>query len=275
MEEHRSPLEESVSYVLARAGFAPEIGVILGSFLGPFTERIENRIEIPYGEIPHFLRATAPDHAGVLVLGTVGGRRVACLSGRFHHYEGYSYEQLTLPIRFLRRLGVRQTIVTNVSGAINLSYRPGDVVVLRDHIKLFGDSPLTGPNDESFGPRCPLMRSVYDPALRKLAWELGRDMPFRVHEGVYFFFPGPQFETASEIAAARLLGGDLAGMSTVPEVITAAHCGMPILGLSLVVNMAEGVADMPITGEEIQAVIDRTTGPFADYIAQIIERMEG
>ncbi|MBR0081322.1 MAG: purine-nucleoside phosphorylase [Clostridia bacterium] len=267
-------LEEAANFVLARAGFAPEIGVILGSCLGPFADTIRDRVEIPYETIPHFLRSTAPDHAGILVLGTVGGKRVACLSGRFHRYEGYDYEQLTLPIRFLKQLGVRQTIVTNISGAINPAYRPGDVVVMRDHIKLFGDSPLIGPNDEMFGPRCPTMRSVYAPSLRNLALALAPASGLTVHEGVYFFFPGPQFETASEIAAARILGGDLAGMSTVPEVITAAHCGMPILGLSVVVNMAEGVAETPITGAEINAVIERTTGPFSNYLGKIIERME-
>lgn len=271
---NRAMIEESVRYVLDRAGFVPEIGIILGSCLGPFAARIENRVEIPYREIPHFLQSTAPNHAGVLVLGTVEGRRVVCFSGRFHHYEGYDYAQLTFPVRFLKVLGAKAVIVTNISGGINPAYKSGDVVVIRDHIKLFGSSPLTGPNDDEFGPRFPKMRDAYTPALRRLALDCAKDSKLTVHEGVYFFFPGPQFETAGEIAAAHLLGGDLAGMSTVPEVITAVHCGMPVLGLAVVSNMAEGVSDEPITDEGMDAVAQMIKGEFSDYVAAIIRRME-
>ena len=229
---------------------------------------------IPYEEIPGFLRATAPSHAGKLILGTVQGKRVVCLSGRFHRYEGYSYEQLSIPIRFLQQLGTKATILTNAVGAINPNYRPGDVMVIRDHIKLFGDSPLLGANEDSFGPRFPSMRNAYTPALRALARDAAKGSPLTVHEGVYFFFPGPQFETPSEIRAAGLLGGDAAGMSTVTEAITAAHCGMPILGLSVVVNMAEGISETSITDEQIDAVAAGVSGPFSDYLERIIGRME-
>lgn len=269
----RSYFEEAVSVVAARAGFVPEIGVILGSGLGGFCDSIESPVEILYEKIPGFLRATASMHAGKLVLGTLCGKRIACLSGRFHHYEGYSYEQLCIPIRFLHCLGVKRTILTNIVGAINPAYRPGDVMILRDHIKLFGDSPLTGANDSEFGPRCPKMRNVYAPSLRALAKDAALASPLTVHEGVYFFFPGPQFETAAEIRAAGLLGGDVAGMSTVPEAIAAAHCGMPILGLSLVVNMAEGVWDAPIENDAINAVLS-DAGTFYSYLKDIIKRME-
>lgn len=274
MVDSRSGFTDGVELVLSRAGFVPKIGVILGSCLGPFAERIEDPVVIPYEEIPGFLRATAPSHAGKLILGTVQGKRVVCLSGRFHRYEGYSYEQLSIPIRFLQQLGTKATILTNAVGAINPNYRPGDVMVIRDHIKLFGDSPLLGANEDSFGPRFPSMRNAYTPALRALARDVAKGSPLTVHEGVYFFFPGPQFETPSEIRAAGLLGGDAAGMSTVTEAITAAHCGMPILGLSVVVNMAEGISETSITDEQIDAVAAGVSGPFSDYLERIIGRME-
>ncbi len=261
--------------VLSRAGFAPDIAVVLGSCLGPFADRIEHPIVMDYRDIPHFLVSTAPSHAGKLIFGTVAGKKVVCLSGRFHRYEGYSYEQLSIPIRMLHCLGVKATILTNAAGAINLSYKPGDVMVIADHIKLFGDSPLMGPNADEFGVRFPDMTTAYTPALRRLALDCAKTSRVTVHEGVYFFFPGPQFESPSEIRAARILGGDAAGMSTVPEAITAAHCHMPLLGLSVMVNMAAGVLDTPISGEEIDAVGALIAGDFSDYVETIIGRMEG
>ena len=265
---------EAADFILARAGFAPEIGVILGSCLGPFAARIEAPVVIDYTEIPHFLRSTAPSHAGKLLLGTVKGKRVVCFSGRFHAYEGYSMPELALPIRVLKCLGVKAVIVTNAAGAINFDYRPGDVMVIQDHIKLFSDSPLTGANLDKFGPRFPAMTEAYTPALRRLALDCAKGSPLTVHEGTYFYFPGPQFETAGEIKAARILGGDAAGMSTVPEAITAAHCGLPLLGLSVMVNMAAGMTEQPISGAEIDAVGTMIAGDFSDYVETIIERME-
>ncbi len=264
----------AADYIKSHIGFAPEIAVVLGSCLGPFADRIEHPITIDYRDIPHFLVSTAPSHAGKLILGTVAGKKVVCLSGRFHRYEGYSYEQLSIPIRMLHCLGVRATILTNAAGAINLSYQPGDVMVIADHIKLFGDSPLMGPNAEEFGERFPDISAVYTPALRRLALDCAGDARVTVHEGVYFFFPGPQFESPSEIKAARILGGDAAGMSTVPEAITAAHCHMPLLGLSVMVNMAAGVSDAPISGEQIDKVGALIAGDFSDYVETIIGRME-
>ncbi len=261
---------ESADSILARAGFVPEIGVILGSCLGPFAERIENPVVIDYREIPNFLVSTAPSHAGKLILGTVAGRRVVCMAGRFHAYEGYTFEQLALPIRVMKCLGVKAVLLTNAAGAINERYRPGDVMVIRDHIKLFWGSPLTGPNLDEFGPRFPDMTTAYTPALRAYALQIAANAKVRVHEGTYFYFPGPQFETPGEIRAARILGGDAAGMSTVPEAITAAHCGMPLLGLSVMVNMAAGVGKGPITNEEIDAVGALIAGDFSDYVTDLI-----
>lgn len=264
----------AADFIQSQAGFSPEIAVILGTNLGSLSDRIESPVVIPYREIPNFLVSTAPSHAGKLILGTLAGRRVVCMSGRFHHYEGYTYRQLSIPIRVLHCLGVKAVILTNAAGAINPSYQPGDIMIIKDHIKLFGDSPLTGENDAEFGCRFPDMTRAYTPSLRKLALECAASFPLTVHEGVYFFFPGPQFESPSEIRAARVLGGDAAGMSTAPEAITAAHCGMPLLGLSMMVNMAAGVLTDPISEEEIDRVSASVLGPFSDYLEAIVKQME-
>ena len=264
---------KSADYILQRAGFVPEIAIVLGSCLGPFAQRIEQPVVIPYSEIPNFLISTAPSHAGKLVLGTVGGKRVVCMAGRFHHYEGYTYEQLAIPVRVFKCLGVKAVILTNAAGAINLDYKPGDVMVIRDHIKLFGDSPLTGRNIEEFGERFPSMTETYTQDLRTIALKCAESSSLKVHEGVYFFFPGPQFETASEIRAARILGGDAAGMSTVPDAITAAHCGMPLLALSVMVNMAAGIGKTPITQEQIDSIGEMIAGGFSDYVESIIREI--
>ncbi|MDO5112512.1 MAG: purine-nucleoside phosphorylase [Clostridia bacterium] len=265
--------QQSADYIRERAGFTPEVAVILGSCLGPFAKRIEDPVVIDYKDIPNFLVSTAPSHAGKLILGTVAGRKVVCMSGRFHTYEGYDFEQLVIPIRVLKCLGVRATILTNAAGAINTDYRPGDVMIIKDHIKLTGPSPLRGPNIEEFGPRFFDISRMYTPALRELARECAKGSGVTVHEGVYFFFTGPQFETPAEIRAARILGGDAAGMSTVTEALTAAHCGMPLLGLSVMVNMAAGVLDMPITDAEVDANGAMIAGAFSDYVEKIIARM--
>ncbi len=264
----------AANFIRSKAGFSPEIAVILGTNLGSLSDRIESPVVIPYREIPNFLVSTAPSHAGKLILGTLGGKRVVCMSGRFHHYEGYTYRELSIPIRVLHCLGVKAAILTNAAGAINPSYQPGDIMIIKDHIKLFGDSPLAGENDSEFGCRFPDMTRAYTPDLRKLALECAAAFPLTVHEGVYFFFPGPQFESPSEIRAARVLGGDAAGMSTAPEAITAAHCGMPLLGLSLMVNMAAGVLPDPISEEEIDRVSASVLGPFSDYLESIVKQME-
>lgn len=264
----------AADYVISRAGFCPDIAVVLGTSLGSFAERIIDPVVIDYRDIPHFLISTAPSHAGKLVLGTVAGKKIACMAGRFHHYEGYSYQELSRSIRMLHCLGVKAAILTNAAGAINTSYKPSDVMVIRDHIKLFGDSPLLGENAEEFGPRFPDISNAYSKAFRKLALECAKDTELTVHEGVYFFFPGPQFESPSEIRAARLLGGDAAGMSTVPEVITAAHCGMPVLGLSVMVNMAAGVLEDLVSIDEINKVSSFISVHFTDYLEKILQRME-
>lgn len=264
---------ESVDYIRKFVPWEPEIAVVLGSFLGPFADTVEDPIVIDYRDIPNFLVSTVKGHAGKLIFGTVAGRRVVCMSGRFHYYEGYDFEQLVIPIRLFKLLGVSATILTNAAGAVNAAYQPGDVMIVTDHIKLAGASPMRGRNVDAFGPRFFDVTRMYTPELRKLALDCAAGTGLTVHEGVYMFFTGPQYETPAEIRAARILGADAVGMSTVTEALTAAHCGMPLLCLSVMTNMASGVLDIPLTTGEVLETAGRIAGPFSDYIIKIIDRM--
>ena len=266
--------EKSAEYVRSRAPFQPEIAIVLGSCLGPFADSIENPVSIDYAEIPNFLVSTAPSHAGKLIFGTVGGRRVVCMSGRFHYYEGYDFEQLTIPVRLFKLLGVKTTILTNAAGAINTSYRPGDVMIVADHIKMTGASPLRGANVSEFGPRFFDVTRMYTPELRKLAKTCAAKLGFSVQEGVYFFMPGPQFETPAEIRTIRTLGGDAVGMSTVTEALTAAHCGLPLLGISVITNMAAGITGEAVSGEEVNETGAAVAERFSRYLEKILEEMD-
>jgi purine-nucleoside phosphorylase len=266
--------KKSADYIRSvSGGFQPELGIVLGTGLGEYDRNIENRIEIPYGDIPNFLVSTAPDHAGKLILGTIEGHKVCCMSGRFHSYEGYSFEQLALPVRVMKVLGIQRLILTNAAGAINTSYSVGDIMVIKDHIKLTGASPLAGPNIPEFGQRFFDIGNMYDKELRTLALNCADATSLTIREGVYFFFTGPQYETPAEIRAARILGGDAAGMSTVTEALTAAHCGIPVLGLSVMTNMAAGVLDQPLTAEEVTETSLRVAGEFERYFTEILRRL--
>ena len=206
MNEPYEFYEAGADYVRTRMPFAPQIAVILGSSLGPFAERLQNTVEIDYHEVPNFPVSTAPGHAGKLMFGELAGKKLVCLAGRFHSYEGYDFEQLTQPVRLLKLLGVRALIVTNAAGGVNLAYHRGDFMLIADHIKLNGSSPMRGRNVDEFGPRFFDVTRMYTPELRELAKSCAAKLGFSVHEGVYFFMPGPQFETPAEIRAIRLLG---------------------------------------------------------------------
>ena len=262
--------QKSADFLKTQVDWTPEIAIVLGSCLGPFAQAIEDPVAVDYADIPNFLVSTVASHAGKLIFGTVSGRRVVCMSGRFHSYEGYDFEQLVIPIRVMKLLGVRATILTNAAGAVNTGYRPGDVMVISDHIKLNGNSPLRGPNVDEFGPRFFDVSRMYTPELRQVALDCARETSLRVHEGVYMFFPGPQFETPAEIRAARLLGADAVGMSTVTEALTAAHCGMPLLALSVMTNMAAGVLDRPLTNTEVDETARMISGEFSEYMKHIV-----
>lgn len=263
----------AADFLREKVGFAPEIGIVLGSCLGPFAAEIEDPVAVDYKDIPNFLVSTVDSHAGKLIFGTVAGKKVVCMSGRFHTYEGYDFEQLVIPVRVLKLLGIKTLILTNAAGAVNTGYQPGDVMVVADHIKLTDPSPLRGPNVEEFGPRFFDMCSAYTPELRKLALRCAEGTGLTVHEGVYFFTTGPQFETPAEIRAIRSLGGDAVGMSTVTEVLTAAHCGLPTLALSVMTNMAAGVLDRPLTTDEVDETAKTIEVRFSRYMRNILEAL--
>ena len=254
--------------------FAPQIAVILGSSLGPFAENLRAAVEIDYHDIPNFPVSTAPGHAGKLIFGELAGKKLVCLAGRFHSYEGYAFEQLTQPVRLLKQLGARTLIVTNAAGGVTLGYRPGDFMLIADQIKLNGASPLRGQNLDEFGPRFFDTTRMYTPELRTLAKRCAAELGIDVKEGVYFFMPGPQFETPAEIRAIRILGGDAVGMSTVTEALTAAHCGLPLLGISVITNMAAGITGGAVTGEEVNETGAAVAERFSRYLTKIVEEMD-
>ena len=265
--------QKSADYIRAIVPWRPEVAVVLGSFLGPFADAIEDPIVIEYGDIPNFLVSTVQGHAGKLIFGTVAGRRVVCMSGRFHSYEGYDFEQLVIPVRLFRLLGAKALIMTNAAGAVNTEYRPGDIMLVSDHIKLTGNSPLRGRNIDAFGPRFFDVSHMYTPELRALARDCAEGTGLTLREGVYMLFTGPQFETPAEIRAARILGADAVGMSTVTEALTAAHCGMPLLCLSVMTNMAAGVLDQPLTQEEVLETATIVAARLSVCLKKIIERI--
>ncbi len=229
------------------------IGVVLGSGLGAFADTLEDKVETPYSEIAGWPASTAVGHAGKLVEGRIGDTKVIALAGRAHLYEGYSAQQVTFGIRELARRGVTSLILTNAAGGINEKYRPGDLVLISDHINLLGTNPLTGPNDDLIGPRFPDMTEAYSREYREIAKRAGHELGIVLEEGVYVAVPGPSYETPAEIRYMRIIGADLVGMSTVPETIVANHMGMKVLAISCVTNAAAGILAQKLVHEEVLA----------------------
>ena len=262
---------QAADYIRGIIRETPDVAVVLGSAMGPFTNKIRNTVEIDYADIPNFPVSTVAFHAGKLVFGTLGAKKVLCMSGRFHAYEGYNAVLLSMPVRVFHLLGVKQTILTNAAGAVNLSYSPGDVMIISDHIKLSSQSPMIGPNIPAFGDRFFDVSDMYTASLRKTALNCAKHSPLRFHEGVYMYFAGPQFETPAEIRMARILGADAVGMSTVPEALTAAHCGMPVLGFSVITNMAAGIVkEATLSHEEVANTMAVVNERFSDYLEEVI-----
>ena len=244
--------QQSADAIRAKIGdFQPKVAMILGSGLGYMGDIVENAIAVPYGEIPHFKMSTAPGHKGQLVFGTLEGKNVAVMQGRMHHYEGYSYEEVAYAVRVLRLLGCDTLIVTNAAGCVNMDWKAGDLMLITDQIKIFMESPLRGENLPEFGVRFPDASHLYTPALREVARKAAGELNIDLKEGVYMYFPGPQYETPAEVRFARIAGADAVGMSTAPEVIVAGHCGMQVLGFTLLSNMAAGILDQPLSEEEV------------------------
>jgi len=249
------------------------MALVLGSGLGAFADEFENAAKIPYIDIPHFPRSTAIGHAGQLVIGTVGEIPVAGMQGRVHLYEGYSAKDVAFPIRVFARMGVTAMILTNAAGGIKREFTQGQLVVIKDHINLQGVSPLTGPNDDRFGPRFPDMTVAYDRRFREMAVGQGNRNHIGLYEGVYAALAGPSYETPAEIRYLRAIGADLVGMSTVPEVIAARHSGMRVLGISCVTNAAAGILDQPLDHKEVLETTERVRGQFIALLKNVIPRI--
>jgi purine-nucleoside phosphorylase len=265
--------QASAAYLKEKLGsFQPKVAMVLGSGLGYLGDVVENPIVVPYADIPHFKHSTAPGHKGQLVFGRLAGKDVAVMQGRMHHYEGYSYEEVSYAVRVLRLLGCETLFVTNAAGGVNWTFKAGDLMLITDQIKIFMESPLRGENLPEFGPRFPDSSYLYTPKLQDLARKQARKLDMDLKEGVYMYFPGPQYETPAEIRMARALGADAVGMSTAPEVITAAHCGMEILGFTLVSNMAAGVLPQPLSEKE---VLDAAAAARDRFSALVLACLEG
>lgn len=265
-------LNESADYIKTLLpGFKSDVAVILGSGLGYLADEVKGGAILDYATIPHFKVSTAPGHAGRLVMGDFHGKNVIMMQGRMHLYEGYTMRDVVYPIRVLKLLGVKKLILTNAAGAVNAEYNVGDLMLIKDHIKLVPQSPLIGDNIDELGTRFPDMTYTYDPALREVAKSAAAELDVTLREGVYMYFTGPQFETPAEVRAARILGADANGMSTVPEAIAANHCGIKVLGISLMTNMAAGMLDQPLSGEEVNAAAEEAKPRFSALVKKIIE----
>lgn len=265
--------ESAATFILSQTNLRPQIGLVLGSGLGSFADDLTDAVRVPYAHIPTFPRSTAIGHAGQLVIGKSGDIPVAVMQGRVHLYEGYSAAEVGFPTRVLGRSGIRALILTNAAGGINVEYGQGALVILRDHINLQGQNPLTGANDERFGLRFPDMSYTYSKRYREIALEEAKKLSIQPCDGVYAALAGPSYETPAEIRYLRAIGADLVGMSTVPEAIVARQMGMNILAISCVTNMAAGILDKPLVHEEVLDVGRRVMGEFIGLLRAVLPRI--
>lgn len=267
-------VKTSSKYILSIIKVVPSIAVILGSGLNSYHEKLEDKIEIPYSDIPDFPQATAIGHKSKLVFGKLKNKYVIMMCGRFHCYEGYSMEQSAFPVYVFKEMGVKTLVVTNASGSINTEFETGELMLINDHIKLAMESPLHGKNVDELGPRFNDMTYAYTPRLIELAKEAAYGLDITLREGVYAYMSGPSYETPAEIRALRVLGADAVGMSTVSEVIAASHCGLNVLGISLLTNMAAGILDQPLSHHEVLDASEKGSDDFARLVDTVIERIE-
>lgn len=264
---------QASQYIKERIKSSPKIALILGSALGSIADEIEDPVVIKYEDIPHFLKSTVEGHKGELVVGKLNGKDVLCMSGRFHYYEGYSFEELAIPIRVFNLLGIKTVILTNAAGGVNLDFKTGDIMLIKDHIKLVEGSPLRGKNLDEMGPRFPDISNLYDREYQDIARKVSKEIDLDLKEGVYFYMPGPQFETPREIRAIRVLGGDAVGMSTVTESIVCGHCGIKVLAFSLISNMAAGI-EKEVNHEMVQEVGRKASSKFKLLIREVIPYLD-
>ncbi|WP_028548743.1 purine-nucleoside phosphorylase [Paenibacillus sp. UNC451MF] len=269
-----SKIKEAAAYIQSKYSSAPQIGLILGSGLGVIADLVENATVISYGDIPHFPVSTVEGHAGELLLGTIQGKHVLLMKGRFHMYEGYGVEVVSFPVRVMKELGVKTLLVTNAAGGINTSYEVGDLMLIKDHINFTFRNPLIGPNLKELGVRFQDMSEAYNRALRQTAKEVAAEQGIKLQEGVYIGLLGPTYETPAEIRMMRTLGADAVGMSTVAEVIVARHAGIEVLGFSCISNMAAGILDQPLSHEEVMETTERVKPKFLKLILGIVGKLD-
>jgi len=270
MDKLMDKMQEAAMYITSRIGNDPvQIGMVLGSGLGGLAEELQDAIAISYKDIPYFPVSTVFGHKGRLVVGNLEGKRVMCMQGRFHYYEGYGMDQVVFPIQVMHALGINNLLVTNAAGGVNTSYKPGDLMLITDHIKLIADSPMRGPNYDSLGERFFDMTNAYDKKLSALAREEAKRLGIPLQQGVYMFFAGPSYETPAEVRAARILGSDAVGMSTVPEALAASHMRMKVLGISCITNMAAGILDQPLNHTEVMETSDRVKEAFTLLVRSV------
>lgn len=274
MTDEVTKAESAAKFLLAQTSLRPKIGLVLGSGLGGFADELSEAIRVPYSQIPAFPQSTAIGHAGQMVIGKADGTAVVTMQGRVHLYEGYTSAEVAFPVRVFGRMGVRAVVITNAAGGINLKYKQGALVLITDHINLQGQNPLTGPNDEEFGPRFPDMTYAYDRQYRKTAIDAGKRLGQSLYEGVYAGLLGPSYETPAEIRYLRTIGADLVGMSTVPEVIAARHMGIKVLAISCVTNMAAGILEKPLHHEDVLETAERVRGEFVGLLRAVLPEIE-
>ncbi|HYF03626.1 MAG TPA: purine-nucleoside phosphorylase [Patescibacteria group bacterium] len=271
--ETRRQIQETTSFLKNHISAQPEIGIILGTGLGRLAHEIEAGAIIPYEDIPHFPHSTVESHKGRLIIGTLGGRQIVAMQGRFHYYEGYSMQQITFPVRVMKALGITTLVVSNACGAMNPLFKKGDVMLMTDHINLLGDNPLIGPNDPELGPRFPDMSEPYSGRLLKLAEEIAIDLKIKVQKGVYVAVAGPNLETRAEYRFLRTIGADVVGMSTVPENIVARHMGMEVLGVSIITDECFPDSLQAVTLEEVLAAAAKAEPKMTALLKEFIAKL--
>ena len=264
-------IDNAVDYIRTRTDAEPTFGMILGSGLGDFAETLEDRLVIPFTDIPDFPAATVPGHAGALVFGRKHGHSIVCLQGRIHYYEGHPMSLLAMPVRILAKLGVKTLVLTNAAGGVNTAYRPGDLMLITDHINFSGGNPLIGPHEPEFGPRFPDVTDLYSSNLRLKIKLAAVEAGITLRQGVYMMFSGPSYETPAEIRMARILGADAVGMSTVPEALVAAQCGIKVLGISCITNLAAGVSPNKLSHEEVMETSAMAHDKFRNLLNLILK----
>lgn len=273
MTTYYDKCKQAADYIKTKFDATDAIGITLGSGLGDIANEIENPQIVEYKDIPNFPVTTVPGHVGRLILGTINGVKVLCMQGRFHYYEGHDMHTVTMYVRVMKLLGVKALILTNAAGGINFDFKPGTLMVIDDFINYMGINPLIGENDDEFGPRFPDMTTTMTKEFRDIADECAKQLNINLKHGVYMSFTGPSFETPAEIKFARMIGADACGMSTVPECIIARHCGLPILGISCITNLAAGMSGNALCHEEVQEIANKVGGEFRALIKAIIQKM--